>query len=238
MKLLLILFLPCLIVGKDLPFKKDRIYTYKIITMGKESGFSKFSLNDTLVDKRPCIAIEETLYVKNPSMEISGSAVIVYTPLGKPLYYSGISNYDVQEDREKSGLYQVSIRFIKDGANVEVIRNGQPFLKTGIPISENIFHTIEGNHLGQFSVTLFFINDLLTTAIKRKVLHIGSYKLVDLELRLIRFLELQTEKRIVPCKKVEYLVAGRRAGTLWISDKGMLIKDKEQGGDLIIELEE
>jgi len=40
------------------------------------------------------------------------------------------------------------------------------------------------------------------------------------------------------CRKAEYYVAGRKAGTLWISEKGILIKDEEQEGDLIIELEE
>ncbi|OGJ86788.1 MAG: hypothetical protein A2268_14045 [Candidatus Raymondbacteria bacterium RifOxyA12_full_50_37] len=224
--------------GADLPYLKKRTYTYSIYVAGEQCGFSRFRIADTVAAKRTALAVTETVYVKNASMEVSSRTTVVYSLSGAPLYYSGKSRFTVAADSAMNGFYQVSIAFIDSGANVEVLKDGKPFRKMGVPLQHGPFHVIEGNHLGQFALAVFFTNDLLVSSVERQVFHVGSYKTISLELRMVRYAELKTNTRLVPCRRVDYFLGGKEAGTLWISEAGMLLRDEERNGGVVIDLED
>ena len=121
---------------------------------------------------------------------------------------------------------------------MEVQRNGKRLRQSGVPLQKGPFHTLESNHIGQYCLTLFYLNDLLADSLSGKVFHIGSYRSAEFALQLVRLAKIQTAQGLVPVRRVEALLFGKPFATLFITPEGLLIRDEEQNGDLIIELME
>ncbi len=180
--------------------------------------------------------MRETLIIKTPVIKQKTVSSFLFSEFGTPLKLNTETDISIDSMREKSGKYEYDYTFLEDGINAIIKKDGEEILKSGFPVKGRSYNVFGENHIGLFSAAVYFMHDKLVDTISAPAFNPNSRKFMHIGMKSISKLSLKYRDEIIPCTKASFSINNSPGGTLWISRKGVLLKDEERGGELQIKL--
>ncbi len=219
-----------------LPFKLDTEYQYAFTFQGQPIGSQSFKVSQAERNQKRVFLLEEKLELVGKESKQRRTSTLILNKDLRPLEYQASFELDAPSMPMRSGKYEMSYKFLPGKVAVEIFKDGKLYQEMDAYTDKDIY-CVANNHLSQFALLIARVFPLTKKETKVRVFHIDSTRTLDFKLEKGEKTHLVIDGRGHEAYQCRFWLDGVEIGYFFITPEGLLLRDVEKKGALIIQLQ-